>query len=102
MAVENGLACLARKRKTAGQQLIAEHTNSVDIRSMIHIRWIGYLLWRHVRRSAESGAGGANLRSLVRARGVGRFCIWLQQRLGYTKIGDQRMTPREKHIVRFD
>ena len=69
-----------RERRPAGQDLVAQHTERVEVRAVVGVRVRRRLLGRHVGRRAEreAGAGEGRLPRLV-------------ERLGDAEVGHQRV-----------
>ena len=75
-----------------GQELVCQHAQRVDVRSMINVGVGRCLLRRHVGRGAKCHTHG---RQVVTAGGVAH-------RLGDPEVGDQRVSAGEHHVVRLD
>ncbi len=86
---EHALGRQAAEREPAREQLVAERPDGVQIGAVVHGGIAGGLLRRHVGRCAERHAEGSQRAGAARAR----------YRLGDAEVGDERVLPREEHVV---
>jgi hypothetical protein len=77
----------------AGEHLVAESPDGVDVRSVIRPWIAGALLGRHVRDRAEYRAERASRLGIARRFGKG---------FRNTEIGDESVLPREQDVCWFD
>ena len=82
----------AQERRPTGKDLVAHHSEGVDVDPMVEGRVRGCLLRRHVGRRAEGDTRG---REVGRGGGV-------TDRLGDPEVGHQGVAPREENVFRLD
>ena len=83
------------ERWMAGEELIREASEGVDIGAMVH-RWIaGRLLWRHICRRAKTDTG-------LRDGGRGRLRACDRNGLRDAEVGDNGRAAREEYVFRLD
>ena len=95
MSSERGLCGFRNERWCAGQQLICNDAECVDVRAVIDQRVCESLLRRHVCRRTDGHATAGQLRSAFGGRGCA-------QGFRYTEVGDKRKLAGEQDIVRLD
>jgi hypothetical protein len=85
------------ERVSAGEHLVRDDAERVEVRAMIRRRVAHGLLGRHVRRRPHRDAGGGEIR--VRRR---RVLCGGGERLGDTEVGDHSVPARQQHVLRLE
>ena len=83
------------KRRMTGEEFVREAAEGVDVGAVVHGGIARRLLWRHVRRRADTGSG-------LRDRGRERLRARDRNGLRDAEVGDYCRSARKEHVLRLD